>query len=169
MDRQDTDVDRNAHGKWKRVLKRISTTLLGFFGLLFFTLMLYEQFEGHADFWELSLFETLFWGAFLFLSVRLYTEAKQAGASITRMLYLPLRNMGFAFLSELLIIVVAAAFLTGAELKKVFLENATTHQNLDQAIYLAIVLLCIHLAARALRKGTPSRLTNTYEHEATEN
>jgi len=93
LDPQVTDATPKNQVKWKRLLRRISGTLAATLGLLYFAAVVYEQFEGHADFWELSLIEALFWGALLFLSVRLTARAQEAGASIKRVLYLPFRNI----------------------------------------------------------------------------
>jgi len=166
LDTRTADAPLKNQGRWKRLSGRVSATILVLLGILHFVAVLYDQFEGHADFWELSFIETLFWGVFLFLSARLYTQAKQAGVSARRMLYLPFRNMGIFLMAGLLIILVASLFLTEAEFDQWLRENAFTQQNLDQAFTLGITLLCIYLASRTLGKELASKSNETDSTES---
>lgn len=169
MTPQVRDAAAKPQGTWKAIFSRISRTLLVLLGLLNFFGTVYGQFEGHADFWELSLLEALFWGAFLFLSARLYNQAMRVRAPFARLLYLPLRNLGFVTLVWVLISIATIPFLLDIESGKVNSGLFYTQQNLDQAISLVTILLCVYFAGRTLRKDAISRPSDTRKNEVLEN
>lgn len=94
-------MSSDAKGLWYWV--KASTLFLGrgtllIFGLLFFTLIIFDQFEDSLSLWEISASEAMFWFVLLGVSVRHYRRCRLANLKTPSIIYKPLRNIGWFFL-----------------------------------------------------------------------
>jgi len=131
----------------KATLLFIGQSLLFCLGSVYLTITFVDFFEGSFSFAEVSTLEILFSLVLISLVGRHITASKAVGLKWARVLYRPLRNMGWFGLGWLLIEIYIEMYGVGVMDSKLYsAENSNRMQLFD----LLILQLCLYWAAPKL-------------------
>lgn len=128
--------------KIKKISLKIGRGLLVFFGVISFIGLLFGQFEESLTISEISILEFIFWGLLISLCWHHYLLCNAVNMDLKTTFYLPLRNIGWIFLVELLVLIGILIFLNN-KIVIFYYKN----ENIYQIIQMAIFLLCIYFAS----------------------
>lgn len=153
-------------------LRYLGQTLLFATGTFFIVTIILDMFEGRAGISELSPLEIIFIVALFILGNNHYKKSSQESLSRFRILYLPMRNLGWYFLLTLtLSFFLVGVYDEGEEIlhKRIESEAIIFQYSFTNAIQLTnffIVLLCVYLATpdtllkkSVLKKGSSGETT----------